>query len=404
MQNFTFYLPTKLIFGPGEVEKVGAEAKALGEKALIVTGKRSAAAHGIVNRVMDLLEKEGLSAVVFDKIEPNPRSTTIDEAAGVAKQNKCDFIIGLGGGSPMDAAKGIAAAIGMDEPVWNLVNHGQMVPKKVTKALPILAVPTLAATGSEADAGGVITNWETHEKAVLGSPALFPRVSIIDPELTVTVPKDYTIDGAVDIISHVIEGFFTGADLTPIQDRFSLSVVRTVMDYLPKVIENPNDIDARSQLSWASAIALSGMINSGRGGAFPLHAMEHALSGHYDISHGRGLALLLPRLMTYTFESRPEKYAMMARELFDSRDNKSLDDQAKLAVDNTIKFLESIDRYLTMPDVGIKDDSKFEQMADDTLRIYSKSGEYLDNPKRLYKKDIIRIFEMSMSRLPEMIW
>nr|MBN2278448.1 iron-containing alcohol dehydrogenase [candidate division Zixibacteria bacterium] len=404
MQNFTFYLPTKLIFGPGEIEKLGTEAKNIGEKALIVTGKRSAAAHGIVNRVIDLLEKEGLAAVVFDKIEPNPRAATIDEAADLARKNKCDFIIGLGGGSPMDAAKGIAAAIGENQPVWNLVYHGQPVFPKVKRALPIIEIPTLAATGSEADSGAVITNWKTHEKAVLGSPVLFPRVSIIDPELTVTVPKDYTIDGAIDIICHVIEGFFTGADDTPIQDRFSLSVVRTVMDYLPKVIKNPKDIDARSQLSWASAIALSGMVNSGRGGAFPLHAMEHALSGHYDISHGRGLAMLLPRLMNYTFEARPEKYAFMARELYGASRNKSTEDLAKNAVDGTVEFLKSVDRYLTMPDIGIKDDSKFDRMAEDTLRIYSVSGEYLDNPRRLYKEDIITIFEMSMSALPEQIW
>ncbi len=401
MQNFTFYLPTKLIFGPGEIEKVGVEAKNLGERALIVTGKRSASEFGIVHKVTDHLEKEGLWAVVFDKIEPNPRNTTIDEAARLARENNVDLIIGLGGGSSMDAAKGVAAAAAENAPVWDFVSHGQPVVKKVTKALPIMMIPTLAATGSEADAGGIISNWETHEKAGIFSPLLFPRVSIIDPELTVTVPTDYTIDGGVDIICHVIEGFFTGADDTPIQDRFSLSIVRTVMDYLPRVIENPKDIDARSHLSWASALALSGMINSGRGGPFPLHAMEHALSGHYDISHGRGLALLLPRLMTYTYESRPAKYAFLARELFGITDDKSEKQLAKISVKKMIEFLDSVERYITLPDVGIKDDSRFAQMAEDTLRIYSREG-YLANPKKLYKEDIIKIFEMSMAPITQL--
>ncbi|MEW5925701.1 MAG: iron-containing alcohol dehydrogenase [Candidatus Zixiibacteriota bacterium] len=399
MQNFTFYLPTKLIFGPGEIDKVGVEAKAYGDKALIVTGKKSASQFGIVSRVMDKLEQEGVAAMVFDKIEPNPRSTTIDEAAQLVRKNNINMIIGLGGGSPMDAAKGIAAAAAMNVPVWSLVYHGQPVPPKITKALPIIEIPTLAATGSEADAGGVITNWEKHEKAVIGGPLLFPKVSIIDPELTVTVPRDYTIDGAIDIICHVIEDFFTGADETPIQDRFSLAVVRTVMDYLPKVLKKPDNIAARSQLSWASAIALSGIINSGRSGPFPLHAMEHALSAHYDISHGRGLALLLPRLMTYTFRSRPAKYAFMARELFGVNPVLPEMEQAEAAVSGMINFLKSVNRYITLPDVEI-DDSKFELMADDTLRIYSRGTGYLGNPKPLYKEDIVKIFEMSMAGLP----
>jgi alcohol dehydrogenase YqhD (iron-dependent ADH family) len=300
----------------------------------------------------------------------------------------------------MDAAKGVAVAAAEKAPIWEFVYHGQPIPRKITKALPIAEVPTLAATGSEADSGAVISNWETHEKAPLFNRMLFPKVSIIDPKLTVTVPKDYTIDGGIDIISHVTEGFFTGADDTPVQDRFSLSVVRTVMDYLPQAIEKPDDLNARSQLSWCSAIALSGMVNSGRGGASPLHAMEHALSGHYDISHGRGLALLLPRLMTYTRDSRPAKFATMAVELYRANPHKSQSDLAHRAVEGTIEFLKSVGRYITMPDIGIKDDSKFEQMADDTIRIYSARGQYLDNPKPLYKEDILRIFEMSMSPLP----
>jgi alcohol dehydrogenase YqhD (iron-dependent ADH family) len=393
MLNFTFNLPTKLIFGPGEIEQVGTEAKMIGERALIVTGKRSASAFGFVNQVIDKLEKEGVAAVVFDKIEPNPRSTTVDEAAKIARENNCDFIIGLGGGSPMDAAKAIAAGAAMNEPIWNYILGG----KTLTKALPTLMIPTLAATGSEADAGGVITNWETHEKVPLIHPLLFPKVSIIDPALTVSVPKDYTIDGGIDIITHVIEGFFTGVDSTPIQDRFAMSITRTVMDSLPKVIADPNDIDARSQLSWCSAIALSGIINQGRGGNYPLHAMEHALSAHYDISHGLGLGLLLPRLMKYTYESRPDKFAVMAKELFYVLDDRPEMELAEISVNKMIEFLDSVERYITMAEAGIADDSKFEQMAEDTLRIYSPT-DFLSNPKKLYKDDIIEIFRMSMTK------
>ncbi|MCK5126866.1 MAG: iron-containing alcohol dehydrogenase [candidate division Zixibacteria bacterium] len=395
MQAFNFYLPTKIIFGSGKLEQVGIEAISLGKRALIVTGKRSASAFGIIDRVTTYLEREGVEVVVFDKIEPNPRTTTVDDAGELARKNKCDMVIGLGGGSPMDAAKAIAVAAVEGKPIWDYISHGQEIVKPIKKALPIIAIPTLAATGSEADAGGVITNWETHEKAVIGSPILFPKVSIIDPELTTTVPEGYTIDGGVDIITHVIEGLFTGADNTPLQDRFSFSVIKTVMDNLPKVIDNQNDVEARANLSWASAVALSGMINSGRGGAYPIHALEHSLSGHYDISHGRGLALLLPAIMEYSYKSRPAKYAFLAEELFDiHRDGQTDEELAVKAISKMKDFLKSVNRLLTMKDVGIGDDSKFETMADDALRIYGVANEYLDNPRKLYKKDILALFSM----------
>lgn len=394
MKAFTFYLPTKIVFGPGKLDKIGEEAVQYGKRALIVTGKRSASAHGIINRVTDILEREGVAAVVCDKIEPNPRSSTIDDAGELARTNKCDMIIGLGGGSPMDAAKAIAVAAVEAQPIWDYIPHGQAIVKPIKQALPILAVPTLAATGSEADAGGVITNWETHEKAVIGSPLLFPKVSIIDPELTTTVPKDYTIDGGIDIICHVIEGLFTGDENTPIQDRFALSVIKTVMENLPKVVEDPNNVDARANLSWASAVALSGMISSGRGGAYPIHALEHSLSGHYDISHGRGLALLLPAIMEYSYKSRPVKYAFLGEELFDiHRDGQSDEELAVKAIGQMKQFLQSVGRLITMKDVGIANKAKFEAMADDALRIYGVDGEYLDNPKKLYKKDILAVFD-----------
>ncbi len=385
-----------MIFGPGELDKIGIEAKAYGKKVMIVTGKGSSSKFNILNRALEYLKKENIETIVFDKVEPNPRTTTVDKAAQIARDNNCDLIIGLGGGSPMDAAKAIAAGAAENVPIWDLIPHGQ-TPKPLTKALPIIEIPTLAATGSEANCGGVFTNWETHEKAVLFHPMLYPKVSIIDPELTLTVPENYTIDGGVDIICHVIEGFFTGVENTPIQDRFALSIVRTVMENLPKVIENPTDIDARSQLSWASTVALSGLINLGRAGSYPLHAMEHALSGYYDISHGRGLAILLPRLMEYSYSSRPEKYAMMARELFDA-DKNSMDENqmAKFSVDGMIDFLKSVKCYLKLSDVGITENSNFEAMADDTLKIYSADGKSLYNPKVLYKEDILKIYQMCM--------
>jgi alcohol dehydrogenase YqhD (iron-dependent ADH family) len=260
--------------------------------------------------------------VIFEGIEPNPRHTTCDKAAAVARDNGCDFIIGLGGGSAMDAAKGIAITAKTGISVWEYVYRGpDLTQRKIEEALPIVCIPTVAATGSEADSGGIISNWETHEKMGIFGPSLFPAVSIVDPELTVTCPEEYTIDGGVDIIAHVIETYFTGTSEAYLQDRdrLSESIIKTVIRYLPRAVKDGADIEARSHLSWSSTVALSGLINSGRGGGYPLHALEHVVSAHYDISHGRGLALLLPALMDFTEPARPEKYIEMGKNIFGFR-------------------------------------------------------------------------------------
>lgn len=396
MHNFDFFLPTKIIFGVGEIKRVGEEAKKLGKKPLLVTGKSSMRRLGILERVTSLLEEEGLEVVLFDKAEPNPRVTTIDEGGKLAQAERCDFVIGLGGGSPMDAAKAIAARACVDDTVWNYIYHGKgQTFKKIKKALPLMTLPTIAATGSEADSGGVISNWETHEKAVIISPHLFPKVSIVDPELTVSVPPDITSDGAVDIICHVIESYFTATSPAPLQDRLSEGIIKTVMESLEKVLSDPENLEARGNLSWCSSLALSGFINSGRGGGMPMHAIEHALSGHYDISHGRGLALVLPPIMEYTHEHRPEKYAQLAKNVFEiDTIGLPIIEGARLGVKAMSDWLKSVKMYTTFTSLGIAD-PKYDAMAEDTIRIYGREDGYLVNPRKLYREDIINLLKMA---------
>lgn len=397
MQNFDFILPTRIIFGVGEIQKLGKEAKKIGNRPLIVTGKSAMRKTGILDKVLGFLKEAKITPVLFEKIEPNPRDVTIDEAGNIARSEKCDFIIGLGGGSAMDAAKGIAAVAKSGRPVWDHVYSGEgetYIP--IREALPIVCIPTIAATGSEADRGGIITNDKTKEKSGIWSNALFPTLSIVDPELTVSCPRDYTLDGGIDIISHVIESYFTGNSEAYLQDRFSESVIRTVIYYLPKAANNPNDLEARSALSWCSTVALSGLINSGRGGDYPLHALEHAVSGHYDISHGRGLALLLPPLMEYTMPTRPEKYVEFGVNIFGlSFLDTELEHAAAQSIEAMKGFLVSIDRYLHFSDLGIGEE-KFEQMADDTIKIYGHGNGYLQNPRPIDKAGIIEIFRSAL--------
>ena len=393
MLDFVFSLPTRIIFGADKIDRLGEEVKEMGRRPLLVTGKSAMRETGILDRAIDLLKRENVEPVLFDRIEPNPRTQTIDEAGKIARSSGCDLVIGLGGGSAMDAAKGIAAVAVSKRPVWDHVYSGEgetFIP--VRKALPIVCVPTMAATGSEANRGGVITNSETNEKAGMFGDALFPALSIVDPKLTFTCPTEYTIDGGIDIISHVIETYFTGTAIAHLQDRLSESVIRTVIHHLPKAVNNPQDLEARSHLSWCSTVALSGFVNSGRGGSMPLHALEHALSGHHDVSHGRGLALLLPALMEYTMPARPEKFAEMGTNIFGLRfTNETVEEAAKLSTDAMKGFLASVGRYIHLSDLGIGD-GKFEQMATDVIKIYGRGRQYLENPRPIDKAGILEIY------------
>jgi alcohol dehydrogenase YqhD (iron-dependent ADH family) len=397
MLNFEFTLPTKIIFGPGEISKLGKEVIKIGQKPLLVTGKTAMRKTGILDKVLNILNQVKIEPVLFEEIEPNPRSATIDKAGKIARDRQCDMVIGLGGGSSMDAAKAIAAVTLSKRPVWDHIYSGPdeaHIP--VRKALPIICVPTIAATGSEADRGGVITNAETNEKAGIFGQPLFPTVSIVDPELTISCPKDYTIDGGIDIISHVIESYFTGTSKAFLQDRMAESIIRTVMYYLPIVVRNPEHLEGRSHLSWCSTVALSGFINSGRGGNFPLHALEHAVSGHYDISHGRGLALLLPALMEYTMPARPEKFVEMGINIFGIQfATESVESAASQSIDAMKGFLSSVDRYLHFTDLGIGNE-KFERMADDTIKLYGQGKRYLENPRPIDKAGILEIFQNTL--------
>lgn len=395
--EFTWANPTRIIFGAGKLNDLATEAARLGTNAFIVSGKSSTKKSGLLDHVVELLHNSGIVSTVFTEIEPNPRTTTIEKGAALLNESGCDFIIGLGGGSPMDGAKGIAVAARNEGPFWDYVYHGDDRSfRQPVDAVPLATIPTLAATGSEANAGGVFTNWKTHEKAGLFHPLIYPRFSIIDPELTLTVPPDYTVDGGIDIISHVLESYCSSAVSTPLQDRFSEGVMRTVMQFLGRAIEEGNDLEARTHLSWASTAALCGLVNAGRVGGFPLHNMEHVLSGHYDISHGRGLAILMPHLMRFTAELKPAKYAQLARNIFFvDVDRMSEADAAKVGIDKFVEWMDSVGRKLALSDVGI-DSSKLEIMAEDTIRVYGRGRGYIDNIRKLYKEDILKVFRMAL--------
>lgn len=316
MQNFTFWNPTKIIFGEGTISQIGDEAKKFGKKALLVYGKSSVKTTGVYDTVVNSLQEAGLDVVEFSGVHSNPVLSHLREGIALAKHEQVEVVLAVGGGSVIDEAKAIAAGAKTDRDIWEFFLESTT---SLQEALPLITVLTLAATGSEMNPAAVITNEETRQKFNIRTPAIFPKVSILDPTATYTVPRTYTAYGAIDAISHVIEGYFTGSDSwTPIQDRLVEGLVKTIMESAEKILKDPEDYQGRATMMWAATLALNGLPVAGIGGyGFPNHMIEHSLSALYDIPHGAGLSIVMPGWMTYASQKSPAKFAQFARRVFD---------------------------------------------------------------------------------------
>ena len=294
MTQFTHQCGTKIVFGQG-VKGLGREAAAFGRRALVCYGGGSAKRNGILGAVCSELAEAGVAALLFEGVEPNPRVTTVERGAALCKKEGVEVVIAIGGGSVMDCAKMIAAATMSEGSVWELVTRRA----PIRAALPVLTVVTIAATGSEMDAGAVITNWETHEKYGIFDDRLLPRVSFLEPRFTYTVPPFQTACGAADILSHVFDKYyFTLNEKLAFTDGVMEALMRAVVRFAPVAMREPENYEARANLMWAASWALNGYL-SPRGGATSCHAMEHELSAYYDITHGLGLAILMPKWLRY---------------------------------------------------------------------------------------------------------
>ncbi len=350
-----FYIPTRFIIGQGSLSQLGKEAARLGKTALLVTGSQSMRKTGVLDRVINDLQAAGVKAITFDKIEPNPRTSTVDEGARITRENKADMVIGLGGGSSMDAAKGIAYAANGTEPIFAYMK-GRAASKH--NALPIILIPTVAASGSEANSGAVITDWDTHEKMPFYHPSIYPTCSIVDPALTLTLPAKPTAQGGVDIFCHLVEAYITAHETTLINDSLRESSMKTVVQALPKVLEKLDDINEREKLSWASTIACSQFASLGGGtGSMTLHGLEHPISGEYDVPHGDGLACLLIAWMEHTYNDRKERFVLLGEKVFGEPDG----------IAATEKWLKRVGMDHRLCQLGVKE-ADFAKLANNAIR------------------------------------
>jgi alcohol dehydrogenase len=394
--NFEFQNPTRLIFGAGTLSRLGEVVRAHGTRALLVTGGGSVKKSGVFDSAVASLKAAGVSVVECSGVEPNPRITTVRRGAQIARDEHCDVIIALGGGSTMDASKVMAAAFYYDGDPWDMIYHGQPDPYIPTRALPIITVPTLAATGSEMNMGAVISNEETQEKSFVQAECLYPRVALVDPELTVSVPKDQTAYGVCDLITHVTEGYFNGVDGIPIQDRFAEGVILTAMEWGPKAIADGNDLEARAQVQWASIVALNGWVNVGTNGGYPVHMIEHTLSAYHDITHAAGLAVVNPAWMRFAAGHRPEKFVQFAERIFGLKAKGANDlDCALQGIDRFEDFLKSIGCPTRLSELNI-DGTLITRYARDTLRIVHDENGNLPGRPAMAEADIIAVLKAAL--------
>ncbi|MFA5322454.1 MAG: iron-containing alcohol dehydrogenase [Smithella sp.] len=321
MQNFVFENPTKIIFGKGQIPKIGKETSRFGKKALLVYGMGSIYKNGIYDQVTISLKKAGVDFIDFPGVRSNPVLSHVQKGIELARNEKADVIVAVGGGSVIDAAKTIAAGVHVNHDVWELFTFQ----KPVTGALPVLTVVTVSASASEMNAGAVVTNEESRQKYCIASPFIQPKVSILDPTVLFSLSPGYSAYSAVDVITHMLEGYFNNTALaSPLQDRLVESLMKTVMESTDIIMKEPDNYNARANMMWSAILGFNGLTTSGMGKVrMPAHMIEHSLSAIYDIAHGAGLSIVLPAWMTYMMDTKTERLAKFARDIFQVQEQSS---------------------------------------------------------------------------------
>jgi alcohol dehydrogenase len=386
--SFNMYVPTRTLFGAGQLNNLKNQAMP-GRKAMIVISNgKSTRENGYLARVEEQLKLADVETAVFDKVEPNPLKSTVMAGAVFAKENQCDFIVALGGGSPMDASKAIAVMATNPGDLWDYVQSGTGKRKAiVNKPLPIAAITTTAGTGSETDMGAVITNEETQEKIAIKDPSLFPVFAIVDPELMKTVPPKFTALQGWDALSHSMEGYINNK-VNLMSDMYALTAIENVSRYLARAVKDGNDMEARERVAFGNN--LSGVVMC-VGTVSSQHSLEHAMSAyHQDLPHGAGLIMLSKAYFTHFINKHvcDERFIRMAKVMGMEAARKPMDFITMLA-----KLQEECGiADLKMFDYGIQP-QEFEAFAHNAK--HAMAGLFLVDRCELSIEDCIAIYEAS---------
>ncbi|MCR5480801.1 MAG: iron-containing alcohol dehydrogenase [Ruminococcus sp.] len=351
MNNFNFYSPTEFVFGKGRENDAGKYVKKYGgKKVLIHFGGQSAQKSGLLDRVKASLENEGIPYKELGGVKPNPRDSLVYKGIELCRNEDIDFILAVGGGSVIDSAKAIAMGVVYDGDFWDFYSG-----KQPEKALPVATVLTIAAAGSEGSGDSVITKEDGMLKRGAGSDVLRPRFSIMDPELTQTLPAYQTACGATDIMAHVFERYFTNTTEVEITDRLCEAVLLTMVKETPRVIADPNNYQARANIMWAGTVAHTNIVGVGREQDWNSHGIEHELSALYDCAHGAGLAVIMPAWMEFVYKHNVMRFCQMATRVFGCQmDFENPESTALAGIKAFRSFLHSIGMPINFDELGAK--------------------------------------------------
>ena len=360
MLDFTYYTPTKVFFGREMHKEVGKIIKEYGYKTIMMQyGKGSIKKSGVYEDVMTSLLDNGIKVIEMGGVEPNPKLSFVRDAIKVAKENKVEMILAVGGGSVLDSSKATAAGAQCDDDVWDFSTRV----KEVKNSLPIGCILTISAAGSEMSSSAVITNSEINIKRGFNTDLNRCQFAICNPELTFSVSKYQTACGIVDIMSHTMERYFTVCEPTDITDRISEGLLKSVINSGKILMNEPENYDARANIMWASSLSHNGLTGCGRENALPVHQLEHALSGEYDyISHGAGLAVLFPAWARYVYKENIQRFSQFARRVWDVEE-KDDEKAALLGIEKMEEFFKAIEMPLTLNEFGL-DIECCEKLAD----------------------------------------
>lgn len=349
MNNFQFYNPVKIEFGKGAISKLSTHIPE-GSKVMVTYGGGSIKTNGVYDATMAALTS--FSVVEFGGIEPNPTYETLIKAVMLARSEKVDFLLAVGGGSVIDGTKFIAAAIPFEGEPWDILSKRA----PVKSAIAMGAVLTLPATGSEMNAGSVISKRETKEKFAFGSPYTYPKFSILDPEYTYSLPKKQIANGTIDAFIHVMEQYMTYPSAGLVQDRWAEGLLQVLIELGPKALANPTDYDVRSNLMWAATMALNGIIAVGMPTDWATHMVGHELTALHGLDHGVTLAIVYPAMLEVMFEQKKVKLAQYAERVW-GIDEGSLEQKAKAAIVKTEEFFNSLGVPTHLSEYGIGSES-----------------------------------------------
>ena len=391
MNDFVFQNTTKVYFGKEQLNHLGEEAAAFGKKVLLVYGGGSIKRSGLYDRVVDILKKAGMTISELSGVEPNPHHTTVNKGVRICREEGIDVILAVGGGSTIDASKVMAATVVSDtDDCWDLIMNKTTSPG----AIPIMTVLTIAATGSEMDAGAVISNVDTKEKLAYQSPAVLPTVSFLDPTNTFTVPAYQTAAGSSDIIAHIFDVvYFSKQPRMDMLYRVQDELLKTVVKFAPIALKEPDNYEARANLMWTSTWALNGFVFGGVEQMPPCHMMEHELSAVYDITHGHGLAILMPRWLKYVLnDDNAWQIKRLGTNVFGLDDSLSDREGAEKAIEALSDFFfKTLGLDSRLSDLGI-DDSHFEEMAKKACGPTGVINGFTD----LTPEDVVNIYKMRL--------